>query len=509
MSFSRSSGILLHPTSLPGRFGIGDLGYDAYRFADFLVESGQKLWQVLPLGPTGYGDSPYQCLSAFAGNTLLISPELLVDESLLHSGDISDIPWFPEERVDFGGVINFKSSVLRIAYDRFKRDSNGALKEDFAAFCEMNDSWLNDYALYRAIKSERGEAPWNTWETELAARDDQALDVARERLHDHIRSEKFYQFLFFRQWSALRRYCSQHDIRLVGDIPIFVAYDSVDVWANPHIFKLNEQRAPLVVAGVPPDYFSKTGQLWGNPIYDWERMRADGYRWWIGRIRAALDVVDLLRIDHFRGFAAYWEVPAENETAESGKWVLAPGRDFLSALKQQLGELPILAEDLGVITPDVEALRDEFGLAGMRVLQFGFRDCDNNDLPHNYLRNTVAYTGTHDNDTCVGWFNSAALAASTRDSNQIERERQHCLEYLNSDGNEIHWDFIRAAMSSVADMAIVPLQDILGLGSDARMNLPASPRGNWSWRFRSEWLTSELAARLRKITRLYARGISQ
>jgi len=506
VSFPRSSGILLHPTSLPGRFGIGDLGPEAYAFVDFLAASRQTLWQVLPLGPTGYGDSPYQCFSAFAGNTLLVSPERLVAEGLLSAEDLAGAPAFPEERVDFGNVIEFKNALLKTAFERFKRTADVDLRAYFDNFSRQASHWLEDYALYRALKDEQNGRAWNEWEPALTRRDAAALMSARERLREQVDAQKFYQFLFFKQWAALKAYCQEKGIKLVGDIPIFVARDSADVWMNPDQFKLDENGNPVVVAGVPPDYFSATGQFWGNPIYNWDRMLRDGFRWWIERVRATLAHLDIVRIDHFRGFAASWEIPGGDKTAERGQWVNVPGRELFTAIKQALGDLPIIAEDLGVITPDVEALRDDFGLPGMRILQFAFGgDALNIDLPHNYVRNSVVYTGTHDNDTTVGWFNSEAGAGSTRDSAQVERERKFCLAYLDSDGAEIHWDFIRAVLASVADTAIIPLQDVLGLGGEARMNLPNSTSGNWSWRFKAGALTNEIGERLKTLTELYGR----
>jgi 4-alpha-glucanotransferase len=510
LSFPRSSGILLHPTSLPGKFGIGDLGDEAYRFVDFLAASNQTLWQVLPLGPTGYGDSPYQCFSAFAGNTLLISPERLVREGLLNAENLGSAPAFSEDKVDFGNAIKFKHALLRVAFERFKQTTDESLRSSFEQFSHRASSWLDDYALYRALKDAQGGKAWNEWEPKLARRDPSALARAREELREQIDAQKFYQFLFFKQWAALKAYCHERNVKLVGDIPIFVARDSADVWMNPDEFKLDEAGNPLVVAGVPPDYFSATGQLWGNPIYNWERMLADGFRWWIERVRATLRIFDIVRIDHFRGFAASWEIPGGDKTAERGRWVNVPGRELFTAIRQALGDLPIIAEDLGVITPDVEALRDDFGLPGMRILQFAFGgDTKNLDLPHNYIRNSVVYTGTHDNDTTVGWFTSVAGAGSTRDKEQIERERNFCLNYLNSDGREIHWDFIRALVASVADTAIIPLQDLLGLGNDARMNLPNSTMGNWAWRYKASALTDEVGERLKRLTQIYGRANKQ
>ncbi len=507
MSFPRSSGVLLHPTSLPGRFGVGDLGDEAHKFVDFLAASGQSLWQVLPLGPTGYGDSPYQCFSAFAGNTLLVSPERLVEEGLLAAEDLARAPTFPAEKVDFGSAIEFKNALLRKAFERFTQTTDRDLRAYFEQFSRQAAGWLEDYALYRALKDAQGGLAWNEWGPELARRDAGALAAAREHLRDAVAAQKFYQFLFFRQWAALKSYAHEHGVLLVGDIPIFVARDSADVWMNPDQFKLDEAGNPLVVAGVPPDYFSATGQLWGNPIYNWDRMLQDGFRWWIERVRATLATFDIVRVDHFRGFAASWEIPGGDKTAERGRWVEVPGRELFTAIKNALGDLPIIAEDLGVITPDVEALRDDFGLPGMRILQFAFGgDTTNTDLPHNYVRNSVVYTGTHDNDTTVGWFTSVAGAGSTRDEAQIERERKFCLEYLGSDGREIHWDFIRAVLASVADTAVIPLQDLLGLGTEARMNLPNSTSGNWAWRYKPGALTPEIGERLKKMTELYGRA---
>jgi 4-alpha-glucanotransferase len=495
----RSSGILLHPTSLPSRFGIGDLGPEAYKFVDFLVEAGQTLWQVLPLGPTGYGDSPYASYSAFAGNTLLVSPERLVDDGLLDRADLEETP---VGRVDYQSAHEGKGRILAQAYQRFVSANDGRLRSEFEAFVRQQSHWLDDYALFRALKDEHGGAAWTEWNANAAA--------ARERLESQIEAQKFYEFLFFRQWSALRSYCHERGLRIIGDFPIYVAHDSADVWINPEQFKLDSDGQPIVVAGVPPDYFSSAGQLWGNPLYNWERMQADGFKWWIERVRATFALVDIARVDHFRGFAACWEIPAGDKTAEHGKWVQTPGRELFNSIRKALGELPIIAEDLGVITDDVNALRDELGFPGMRVLQFGFGGDPKKsvNLPHNYIRNVVAYTGTHDNDTAVGWFNSVAGEGSARTAKEIEEQRQFCLSYLNTSGAEIHWDFIRAVWASVADRAIAPLQDVLGLGSEARMNLPNSNEGNWSWRYVPDALKPNLAVRLRELTRQYGRALS-
>jgi 4-alpha-glucanotransferase len=506
MNFPRASGILLHPTSLPGPYGVGDMGPEAYKFVDFLVAAGQTIWQVLPLGPTGYGDSPYACYSAFAGNTLLISPEQLVADGLLAASDLADLPGFSPESVDFTAIHDFKDALLRRAFARFKQADDAKLQPAFVEFCERETAWLDDYALFRALKDAQGGVAWNDWEPALVRRDPASLAGARKELSAEIEAQKFYQFLFFRQWFALKAVCNRRGIKVVGDIPIFVAHDSADVWTNPDQFKLNEDGTPIVVAGVPPDYFSLTGQLWGNPLYNWERMSADGFKWWLERVAATLHTVDIVRIDHFRGFAACWEIPGGDKTAERGRWVTAPGRELFTAIHQALGELPIIAEDLGVITPDVEALRDDFGFPGMRILQFGFSsDSKNMDLPHNYHKNVVVYTGTHDNDTAVGWFQSVAGAGSTRDAEQIEREKEFCLKYLGTNGTEIHWDFIRAVLASVANTAVVPLQDVLGLGTAARMNLPNSISGNWAWRMKPGVLTEQIAKRLRDLTTVYGR----
>jgi 4-alpha-glucanotransferase len=506
MTFPRASGILLHPTSLPGAHGIGDLGDEAYRFADFLNASGQTLWQVLPLGPTGYGGSPYACFSAFAGNTLLISPERVFKQGLINETDLTSLPSLPEGSVDFGAVHETKDAVLEKAFATYRQTTDTELRSGFETFAEQNGSWLNDYALFCALKNAHGGSPGYEWEDSLVRRTPAALARARTELNEQIEAQKFYQFLFFNQWSELKAYCNGRGIQIVGDIPIFVAYDSADVWTNPEQFKLNSDLTPTVVAGVPPDYFSKTGQYWGNPIFNWERMRADGFTWWIARVRAALQIVDIARVDHFRGFAACWEIPGGDKTAERGQWVDAPGRELFTAIRDALGELPLIAEDLGVITADVEKLRDDFGFPGMRILQFAFgSDTKNIDLPHNYHRDVVVYTGTHDNDTTVGWFNSAAGEASTRTAEQIECERQFCMKYLKTGGEEIHWDFIRAVFASVANTAIVPMQDVLGLGSEARMNLPNSTSGNWLWRYQPGALSDDLAARLRELSDLYGR----
>ena len=506
MKFPRASGVLLHPTSLPNDFGIGDLGKSAYDFVDFLKKSGQTYWQILPLGPTSYGDSPYQCFSAFAGNTNLISPEILVEEQLLTEMEINNRPEFPVGEVNFKAVIDWKNSLLKLAYGRFRLTTNVNLRISFETFNQQVSDWLNDYALFQAIKKTQDQKSWLEWDERLRFRDREVLLEAQENLLEEIHAQKFYQFLFFKQWNRLKNYANGKGIQIVGDIPIFVSLDSADVWCNPGEFKLNEDGSPKVVAGVPPDYFSKTGQLWGNPIYDWDKMMSHGFRWWIARVKFMLKTVDIARIDHFRGFVASWEVPGRDKTAENGRWVNVPGVELFKIIKEEVGDLPMIAEDLGAITPKVEYLRDEFGFPGMRILQFAFGgDSKSADLPHNYVRNCVAYTGTHDNDTTASWFDSQVDESSTRDQSKISKEYDFCLKYLNSDGQEIHWDFIRAVWASVADTAITPAQDILGLGNEARMNLPASGFGNWRWRCKTGCFSDEIAKKLKELTRVYGR----
>lgn len=502
----RIAGVLLHPTSLPGRFGIGELGDEAFAFVDFLQDVGCRLWQVLPLGPTGYGDSPYQCFSAFAGNPLLISLELLGRDGWLAAADLVNAPTFPERETDFGSVIAFKFPLLRKAHERFEAQAANEQRREFDLFCAREASWLDDYALFMALKGATGNRRWNTWAPDVAARRPEALEKA---LHSHageIATQKFWQFQFARQWADLRARCHERDIHIMGDVPIFVAHDSADVWAHPELFFLASDGSPAVIAGVPPDYFSTTGQCWGNPLYRWDVAARTGYAWWIERLRGTLSQVDLVRLDHFRGFEAYWEIPGHEKTAVNGRWVPGPGAALFEALQASLGPLPLVAEDLGVITPEVEALRERFGFPGMAILQFAFgTDPQGSGFrPHNYSRRLVAYTGTHDNDTTVGWFNSG-VGDTTRSAEDVEKERAVCLGYLGTEGREIHWDFVRTVLASVADTAVVPLQDLLGLGSEARMNLPGRPAGNWRWRFQSEHMTQDLRDRLRMMNMLYGR----
>ena len=487
MKFERSSGVLLHPTSLPGRYGIGDLGPQAYRFVDFLSKAGCRLWQTLPLGSTGYGDSPYQSFSAFAGNPYLISPDLLLEENFLHPNDLMEDLDFPSDRVDYGRVISWKLNLLERAFTRFESEGGLACR-DFDIFCAKNADWLEDYALFMAIKESHGGGSWAGWSAPLRHRDKAALTEARESLKHAISRFTFYQFIFFRQWDKLHAYANEHGVRIIGDIPIFVAYDSADVWGNPDLFYLDDEGMPTLVAGVPPDYFSPTGQLWGNPLYRWDVHKARGYKWWLARFRAILQMVDIVRLDHFRGFAGYWEIPAGSLTAEEGRWVPGPGADFFDALRADLGDLPIIAEDLGEITPDVIELRDQFNLPGMKILQFAFTGPENPFLPHYYPQNCVAYTGTHDNDTARGWYESAS-----------EHERDFARRYLSVDGSDIAWDLIRAVWASKALFALAPMQDLLSLGSEARMNYPSRATGNWDWRMREDALSDELRGKLREL----------
>ena len=503
--FPRSSGILLHPTSLPTRFGIGDFGPAAYDFVDFVARAGQSLWQALPLGPTGYGDSPYQCFSAFAGNPLLISPELLVAEGWLSADDLEAFQGLSVDRVDYQTVTQIKFPLLRKACQQFK--ANSLDQKGFAAFKERHKDWLDDYALFMALKDAHGGVAWVHWKKEFVRRDLAALQHAREQLSDEVESHKFIQYIFFRQWTRLRQHCAERQIRIMGDLPIYVAHDSADVWANPEFFLLDENGNPTKVAGVPPDYFSATGQLWGNPIYDWEKLRETGYGWWIERFRAALQLFDLVRIDHFRGFEAYWEIPAGETTAINGRWTKAPAVEVFTAVENALGDLPIVAENLGVITPEVEAIRNRFHFPGMAILQFAFGTDPQGPTfrPHNYSRDLVAYTGTHDNDTIVGWWTSSGAGDSTRTEQDIRHEREYAGKYLNTNGGQIHWAFIRALMASVAGTVIFPLQDVLGLGSEARMNTPSKLGGNWRWRFRGAILTEDICRHLKELTTIYER----
>jgi 4-alpha-glucanotransferase len=503
---SRVSGLLLHPTSLPGRHGIGDLGSEAHRFLDVLHAAGQRVWQVLPLGPTGYGDSPYQCFSAMAGNPLLVSPERLADDGWLDDEDLAPLTALPTATADFDQVIEPRRAVLARAFDRFDARADATQRTALDQFIAAHAWWLDDFSLFMALKEAHGMRAWSTWPAGLRDRDSSALADARRRFERPCRLHRFVQWQFFRQWSALRAAAAARDIAIMGDMPIFVAHDSADVWARPDQFDLSPDGRPRVVAGVPPDYFSATGQLWGNPLYRWDRMEADGYAWWIARMRMTLALVDRVRLDHFRGFVAYWQVPGDAATAMHGEWQRGPGAALFDALAAELGPLPIVAENLGFITPDVEALRARFGLPGMTILQFAFGSDPQARafLPHNMTRDCVAYTGTHDNDTMLGWAHGAS-GDSTRTMADAVRERRYAEAYLRSSGDDLHWAAIRGVLASVADTAIIPVQDVLGLGSEARMNTPGRASGNWRWRLAPGSLTPEHAGRLRDLADLYGR----
>jgi len=495
MEQNRASGILLHPTSLPGPDGIGDLGPEAYRWVDFLYRTGCQFWQVLPLGPTGYGDSPYQCFSAFAGNPYLISTTILLDQGLLTKADLAERPEFPLERVDYGPVIEWKVKVLNKAFKHFKSGQDARLMSEFVAFKEQEKTWLEPFATFMAIKAHLGGGPWDKWPDDLRKREPKALEKFKHEHADEIESQSFFQFIFNQQWQDLREYAHQKGIRIIGDIPIFVAYDSADVWVNKELFYLDKDGLPEVVAGVPPDYFSETGQLWGNPLYNWSIHKDTGYAWWLRRMQAVLNMVDIVRLDHFRGFEAYWAVPYGNDTAVEGQWDPGPGHDFFRVVKEKLGELPIIAEDLGVITDGVVQIRDDFNLPGMKILQFAFAsDPDDDFLPHNYPRHCVAYTGTHDNNTSRGWYDNAP-----------EREKDFCRRYLARSGQDIAWSMIRSLWQSVADWVLAPMQDFLSLGEWARMNYPGNPSGNWGWRMHPDAINEGLAQRLHETNFLYGR----
>jgi len=495
----RASGILLHLTSLPSTFGIGDLGPWAYRFVDFLVAAKQSYWQILPLHPIDpiYGNSPYQSPSAFAGNQLFISPELLVEDNLLSKEEIDGKIKFPEEKVAYNSVLEYKKKILKAAFMNFQKNK---APEDYEKFCQENSSWLADFSLFMALKIKCGGISWGDWPEDLRDRKSETISLAQRDLAEEINFEKFQQYIFFKQWSHLKGYCQEKKIQIIGDLPIYVNYDSADVWAHPELFKLDEDKKPYVVAGVPPDYFSETGQLWGNPIYRWDRMQEEGYLWWINRLNQILKLVDIVRIDHFRGFVAYWEVPAYAKTAVNGRWVEAPAIDFFSRLKEEYPHLPFIAEDLGTITPDVKEVMNHFQLPGMKVLLFAFGPemSTNPYLPHNFSQNCVAYTGTHDNNTIKGWFEEEALP----------EEKERLFKYLGRklSAEELPGELIRLLMMSVANTVIFPMQDILGLGAEARMNHPSTWQGNWEWRLLPDQINDSLAIRLKEMTEIYGRA---
>ena len=466
-----------------------------------------RVWQVLPLNPTGYGDSPYQSFSAFAGNPLLISPERLHDCGILDAAGLHSVPEFPRDQVDYGRVIDFKLQLLTRAARNFFAQASGAERAAFEAFCRDNAEWLDDYAVFMTCKSAFNGAIWTQWEPGLVHRDASALSQWVASHAEQIRTHKYWQYEFFRQWQELKTRCQQHSIQIMGDVPIYVAHDSADVWAHQELFRLNEDGRAAVIAGVPPDYFSATGQCWGNPIYRWDVLKNTGYDWWIARVQRSLRLFDRIRLDHFRGFEAYWEIPGSETTAVHGRWVPGPGSEFFRALQAALGELPVIAENLGVITPAVEAIRKQFGFPGMSLLQFAFGNDPQGPSfrPHNYQRDLVAYTGGHDNDTTVGWWTSAGTRDSTRTPDDVRKERAFAKAYLGFQDEPINWVFIRAVMASVANTAIVPLQDVLGLGSEARLNLPGTSNGNWRWRSKPEALSDDHTFRLKDFVRMYDR----
>jgi len=497
---TRGSGILLHITSLPSPYGIGDLGPDAYRFVDFLSETHQSYWQILPLTLTcpAYGNSPYSSFSALAGNTLLISPDRMVKDEFLSDADIRDLPDFSEEKVNYDAVIKYKTKLFTHVYEKYKEKLAG--HQDFQKFCSENSYWLDEYSLFISIKNQLNGIEWGKWPPELRDRKKSALKEMANKLSANILKEKFLQYIFSKQWAGLKNYCDSKNIRIMGDIPIYVNYDSSDVWANPEIFSLTDEKEPLYVAGVPPDYFSSTGQLWGHPVYNWNVLEKSGYSWWIKRIGHSLKLFHMFRFDHFRGFIAYWQVHSSEKTAINGKWVEAPAEDFFVTVIKQFPEISIIAEDLGIITQDVKDIMNKFGFPGMKVLLFAFgEDLPTNPYaPHNHIMDCIIYTGTHDNNTIAGWYKHEL---GPEDRNRV-------CEYIGRDVTDksIHWELIRLAMMSVADMAIIPMQDILGLGEKARMNLPASAKGNWEWRLKREQLSQSLIKKLTDITKIYGRA---
>jgi len=498
---TRQSGVLTHPTSFPSSYGIGDLGAGAYQFIDFLKASNQKLWQVLPLGPTGYGDSPYQSFSSFAGNHYLVSPDLLKDDGWLTQSDVADTGLdygFDPREIDYGPAIEYKMSLLKKAYTAFKTQATATEKASFTKFCKAQKSWLEDYALFMALKDYHNGEPWSAWPKDLMNRDAKALTEMKVKLKDEMVFTMFLQYQFFIQWGKVRAYAKKAGVKIIGDIPIFVAMDSADIWANPELFMLDADSKPTAVAGVPPDYFSETGQLWGNPLYKWDAHKKTDYEWWCRRVEAALQFVDIIRIDHFRGFESFWTVPFGAKTAIKGKWTKGPGKALFAAFKKKFGELPIIAEDLGIITSAVESLRTGFRLPGMKVLHFAFDPKTPSEyVPHMYTDSqTVVYTGTHDNDTTVGWYDSAT-----------EEEKDYLRRYMNISGEDVAWDMIRLAFSSVGIFAIVPIQDIMSLGAEDRMNLPGSAMGWWKFRYTKDMLREEYQDKLVYLSELFHRNV--
>jgi len=493
----RASGVLVHPTSFPSPYGMGDLGAGAYAFVDFLKKAKQKLWQVLPLGPTGFGDSPYQSFSSFAGNHYLISPDELRSQGLLSDDDLSNIPGHCHRGVDYGWAIGYKMGLFKKAFENFKATATAAQKTKVTKFCTKNKDWLDDYALFSALKENFEGKCWHAWPIDIARRDEKALAEMTKKLADAIDFCKFLQYEFFRQWAALKDYANKAGVKIIGDIPIFVAHDSADVWANPELYHLDAKGQPTSVAGVPPDYFSETGQLWGNPLYNWDVHKKSDFAWWCRRVAGVLALVDIVRIDHFRGFESYWSIPFGEDTAVNGKWVKGPGKALFTALKKELGNLPIIAEDLGEITDKVDKLRVDAGLPGMKVLQFAFTPGANSSyLPHNYDNHlTVVYSGTHDNNTTLGWYNEIS-----------ESERDYMRRYLNVSGDTVAWDLVRLAISTNAVFSIVPIQDLMNLPAADRMNKPGDSQGWWKFRYTWEMLHEDYAERLGYLTELFYRN---
>ena len=503
----RCSGILLHPTSLPGPHGVGDLGPAAYRFVNFLARAGQRYWQMLPVGPLGGGASPYDSPSAFAGSPLLISLELLVERGLLESNEVGDPRAFESARhARYPAAARYRERRLRRAFARFQQHANDGERAELGRFVDQQSHWLPDYALFRALKSARGGQSWTTWPSELKRREPGAIEHARRELASEVQYHEFLQFEFTRQWSKLREYAHSRGVKLLGDVPMFVAHDGSDVWAHQSIFQLDEQGQQRVVAGVPPDYYSADGQRWGNPLYDWNVLRETGYAWWLARFKSTLERFDALRLDHFIAFHRYWEIPAHSPSAREGRFVGVPGEDFFEKVRSSLGQLPFIAEDLGLITPEVGMLRDRFEMPGMRVLAFAFADPNSRDYqPHRFPKRTVVYTGTHDNDTVVGWLAGHERVSGEHEQRSMRAERERALAYAGSDGREAHWDLIRLALMSTADTAIFPLQDLLGQGTEARMNVPGTASGNWEYRVLPNEIDLAVADRMGSLCETYER----
>jgi 4-alpha-glucanotransferase len=511
MKLFRASGILLHPTSLPGNYGIGDFGNEARRFIDFLAETKQKLWQMLPLGTTGYGNSPYQSFSSSAGNYLLISPEILVEEKLLEPSELKKAHGFSTSKADYIKAEEFKFGLLKKSFENFKKVKENPQVKAFNEFCKEKQSWLDDFSLFMALKEHHNNKPWYEWGNDIVKRKPEAIEHWKKKLADQIKFHKYLQFQFFKQWKSLKAYANDRGIKTIGDIPVYAAHNSVDVWVNPQYFKVDNSGKLIALSGVPPDYYCSTGQLWGNPTYRWDVLKETGYRWWVERLRSTLDMVDMVRLDHFRGFESFWEVPAGETTAINGKWIKCPGEDLLSKFKEIFGDIPIIAENLGVITPEVEGLRNKFELPGMIVLQFAFESdyaqFSFEELnPDNFPKRSAIYTGTHDNNTTVGWYNEKPGEDTTLSPEDVKQKKERLLGYFKTDGSQIHWDMIGEILRSASHFAVIPLQDVLGLGKEARMNTPGTATGNWEWRFSWNMLTEDIKKKLKELTAKHNRG---